>query len=287
MLMPKQVRQVLLLLLLLEATLVSSFSPFERQVQVQQAGSLLSPHQTHRLRRCQGRARARAVSRSSYLDSLAIIPTNAPEHPSLKRGDDSASTLDVDELAKKYGLTRDGHGREGYDEASDAVGPGIYGGSVLLSNSGDVVHGDAEYEDHGRPGPKYDGRGYSLMTRAIQTGEGEIVKSILRDFPHLVHEVTTGGGRPLHNAGMSSNGQHCAQILIDHGADLHALDAYNYNALHRMASNDLDIGAEALVKAGLDPNFKPGGATDSPIEIAQKQRNVKFLMCMQRLGFYD
>mmetsp|Transcript_19215 Transcript_19215/g.44961 ORF Transcript_19215/g.44961 Transcript_19215/m.44961 type:complete len:160 (+) Transcript_19215:128-607(+) len=120
MLMPKQVRQVLLLLLLLEATLVSSFSPFERQVQVQQAGSLLSPHQTHRLRRCQGRARA--VSRSSYLDSLAIIPTNAPEHPSLKRGDDSASTLDVDELAKKYGLTRDGPGREGYDEASDASG---------------------------------------------------------------------------------------------------------------------------------------------------------------------
>ena len=286
--MPKQVWRVLLLLLP-GATFVSSFSPFEagagaRGDPTQQAGSFLLPQQTHRLGRCRGCAVSRICS--SYLDSLAITPSNATPDPA-SNNHPMVGTLDVDELAKKYGLSRDGPGREGYDEASDAVGPGIYGGSVLLSDNGDVVHGDAEYEDHGRPGPKYDGRGYSLMTRAIQTGEAEIVDSILRDFPSLVHEVTTGGGRPLHNAGMSSNGQHCAQTLIDRGADLHALDAYSYNALHRMASNDLDVGAEALVRAGLDPNFKPDGTTDSPIEIAQKQRNVKFLMCMQRLGFYD
>ena len=304
--MPKQVKErQVLLLLLLEIALVSSFSPFHRQTvagtprdpersKVQQAGSFSLPHQTHRLRRCRGRAEPPSLGAiSSYLDSLSIP---VPAHSSLDHGDDPASnshpvvcTVDVDELAKKYGLSRDGSGREGYDEASDAVGPGIYGGSVLFDiSNGNVVHGEAEYEDHGRPGPKYDGRGYSLMTRGVQTGQPDVVENILRDFPHLVNEVSTGGGKPLHNAGMSSNGQHCAQVLIDYGADLNALDAYGYNALHRMASNDLDIGAEALVKAGLDPNFKPSdGSTDSPIEIAQKQRNVKFLMCMQRLGHYD
>jgi hypothetical protein len=75
--------------------------------------------------------------------------------------------------------------------------------------------------------------------------------------------------------------------LIDAGADLHVLDTYNYNALHRMASNNLDVGATALVNAGMDPNFKPKGSDATPIEIAQQSRAIKFLMAMQKLGHYD
>jgi len=54
-----------------------------------------------------------------------------------------------------------------------------------------------------------------------------------------------------------------------------------------MASNDLEVGAEALVMAGLDPNEKVEEADSTPIEIAKRQRAIKFLMAMQRLGHYD
>ena len=102
----------------------------------------------------------------------------------------------------------------------------------------------------------------------------------------MKEEISTGGARPLHVCGMSKNGQLSTQVLIDAGADMNALDTYNYNALHRMASNDLEIGAEALVKAGLDPNDR-GQSDASPIDIARRSRALKFLMAMQRLGHYD
>ena len=68
---------------------------------------------------------------------------------------------------------------------------------------------------------------------------------------------------------------------------MYALDTYNYNALHRMASNDLHIGGEALVKAGMDPNSKSPESDSTPIEIARRSRAINFLMSMQKLGHYD
>mmetsp|Transcript_11342 Transcript_11342/g.23589 ORF Transcript_11342/g.23589 Transcript_11342/m.23589 type:complete len:125 (+) Transcript_11342:462-836(+) len=124
------------------------------------------------------------------------------------------------------------------------------------------------------------------MSRAIHAGEDK-VRALLRDFPELKEEISTGGARPLHICGMSKQGQLSTQALIDAGADLNALDTYYYNALHRMASNDLQVGGAALVQAGLDPNFRPDGADSTPIEIARRSRAIKFLMAMQRLGHYD
>ncbi len=167
------------------------------------------------------------------------------------------------------------------------MGPGIYGGSVRRDpTTGDVLTG-AQHENHNhKPGPLYDGGGYSLTSRAIHVGE-ETVERLLSDYPQLVEEVSTGGARPLHVCGMSPAGQCCARIFIDAGADVRALDTYGYNALHRMASNDLDVGAEALVRAGLDPNEKADHADSTPIEVAKRQRAIKFLLAMQRLGHYD
>ena len=152
-------------------------------------------------------------------------------------------------VAVAYGLIGNSS-VDGFDEASDSVGPGIYGGSVQRDINGDILIG-TQYENHNHvPGPLYDGSGYSLMGRAIHIGR-EKVNELLEDYPQLIEEVSTGGARPLHICGMSERGQHCTQTLIDAGADIFALDTYNYNALHRMASNDLDIGAEALVEADL------------------------------------
>jgi hypothetical protein len=54
-----------------------------------------------------------------------------------------------------------------------------------------------------------------------------------------------------------------------------------------MASNDLEIGAEALVQAGLDPDNKDDRADSTPIDIAKRQRAIKFQMKMQKMGYYD
>jgi len=188
-------------------------------------------------------------------------------------------------IAENYGLPGSTD-PDGFDPYADTVGPGIYGGSVQRDENGNVIIGE-QYQNHNhRPGPVYDGRGYSLMSRAIHAGEDK-VRALLRDFPELKEEISTGGARPLHICGMSKQGQLSTQALIDAGADLNALDTYYYNALHRMASNDLQVGGAALVQAGLDPNFRPDGADSTPIEIARRSRAIKFLMAMQRLGHYD
>lgn len=197
----------------------------------------------------------------------------------------TAQDFDINSIAKRYGLPGNTD-PEGFDPYADTVGPGIYGGNVKRDADGNIIIGE-QYQNHNhRPGPIYDGTGYSLMSRAIHRGK-EKMKEILQDYPELIHEISTGGARPLHICGMSKQGQLATQILIDAGADLYALDTYNYNALHRMASNDLHIGAEALVKAGMDPNYKPPASDSSPMDIAKRSRAIHFLMTMQKLGYYN
>ena len=188
-------------------------------------------------------------------------------------------------MAEKYGLPGQTD-EEGFDPYADTVGPGIYSGSVQRNEDGSVVIGQ-QYQNHNhRPGPVYDGTGYSLMSRAIQAGP-ETVQKILKDFPDLKEEISTGGARPLHTCGMSQKNQLCTQVFIDAEADIYAQDTYGYTALHRMASNNLAIGGEALVKAGHDPNQKIDGADSTPIEIARRSRSIQFLMKMQEMGHYD
>jgi len=188
-------------------------------------------------------------------------------------------------IAEKYGLPGSTD-PEGFDPYADTVGPGIYGGSVKRDAEGKIVIGE-QYQNHNnRPGPVYDGKGYSLMGRAIHVGP-EKVSEILADHPGLKEEITTGGARPLHMCGMSKKGQLSAQAFIDAKADIYSQDTYGYTALHRMASNNLEIGGEALVRAGQDPNMKMEGADSTPIEIARRSRAIQFLMKMQELGHYD
>ena len=50
------------------------------------------------------------------------------------------------------------------------------------------------------------------------------------------------------------------------GAYIEAVDSYGYKPLHRMASNNLDKGATALLDAGCDLNAKtPRGETAQSI----------------------
>jgi len=188
-------------------------------------------------------------------------------------------------MAEKYGLPGSTDS-EGFDPYADTVGPGIYGGSVKRDADGSIIIGE-QYQNHNnRPGPVYDKKGYSIMGRAIHVGP-EKVSEILADLPELREEISTGGARPLHMCGMSKKGQLSTQVLVNAKADIYSQDTYGYTALHRMASNNLEIGGEALVRAGHDPNLRMKGADSTPIEIAKRSRAIQFLMKMQELGHYD
>merc|ERR1711871_702083 len=147
---------------------------------------------------------------------------------------------------------------DGFDPYADTVGAGIYGGNVVRDDDGNVVIGK-QYQNHNPvPGPVYAGTGYTAMSKAIHTGSVEVVEALLDEHPELVNDISTGGATPLHTCGMSRRGQMVTAAIIARGGDIDAVDTYGYTPLHRMASNNLAVGAEALLEAGADPNKLTG-----------------------------
>lgn len=158
------------------------------------------------------------------------------------------------EMREKYGSPGETDS-EGFDPYSDSVGAGIYGGRVKRNDAGEIIYGE-QYQNHNdRPGPVYAGGGYTPMINALRNGEAG-VKALLEKYPDLANEVTTGGATPLHMCGMSKQNQMATAYLISKGADINAFDTYGFQPIHRMASNNLAIGAEALLAGMLStPNF--------------------------------
>lgn len=149
------------------------------------------------------------------------------------------------EMLEKYGSPGETDS-EGFNPYADSVGAGIYGGIVKRDEKGDIVIGE-QYQNHNsNPGPIYAGGGYTPMVNALRKGEVEVGK-LLAKYPDLVNEVSTGGATPLHMCGMSSQNQKVTAFLIKNGANIEAVDTYGFKPLHRMASNNLAIGAEALL----------------------------------------
>ena len=69
--------------------------------------------------------------------------------------------------------------------------------------------------------------------------------------------------------------QHVTSVLCDRGADVEAVDTYGYRPLHRMASNNLAVGAAALLEAGANPHAMTwGGETALEIAINSDARDV-------------
>lgn len=183
-------------------------------------------------------------------------------------------------MAEKYG--RPGKtDREGFDPYADSVGPGIYGGIVKRGEDGQIVIGK-QYQMHNpRPGPVYAGGGYTPMSEAL--GDNAALAKLLDKYPDLVNDVSTGGAQPLHNCGMSQSNQLSTAFLISRGADIEAVDTYGYTPLHRMASNNLAVGAKALLDAGADPKFT-GGAGHTPMDVARSSRAMEVMQVLKDHG---
>ena len=168
-------------------------------------------------------------------------------------------------MAEKYGTP--GHtDNEGFDPYADSVGPGIHGGIVTRDDDGNVVIG-RQYQNHNpRPGPVYAGGGYSPST--LMLDDTMKMATLLDKYPDLVNDITTGGAQPLHMCGMSKNKQFAVRYLVEHGADIEALDTYGMTPLHRMASNNLADGAKMLLEAGADVTNN-GKCGRSPLQVAR------------------
>lgn len=80
---------------------------------------------------------------------------------------------------------------------------------------------------------------------------------------------------------MSRTAERATSLLIALGGDINAVDTYGYKPIHRMASNNLAIGIEALIEAGADPSAKTAQG-HSPMQIARSSRAVDVIRVLQR-----
>merc|ERR1719189_1205257 len=173
---------------------------------------------------------------------------------------------------------------DGFDPVADTVGAGIYGGNVKRDANGAVIIGK-QYKSHNPyPGPVYDGTGYTLMSQMVHTGDPKKVAEFLEKHPELVNDISTGGATPLHTAGMSRRGQMVTATLIECGGNVEAVDSYGYRPLHRMASNNLAIGAEALLKAGAQWDALSGKpySGDTPMDTALQSGAYQVVKVLQK-----
>ena len=180
---------------------------------------------------------------------------------------------------------------DGLDADSDSVGPGIYGGIVERAAQGEIIIGQ-QYEQHNSlPGPVYAGGGYTELSEAIRTGP-EAVAALLSLHPERAHEISTGGATPLHVCGMSPVGQHSMRVVIDAlsaGADIDAVDTWGYTPLQRCSTNNLAIGAQALLEAGAS-HTRPSGtesAGDSARALARRLRSYAVLTLFQQFEIWQ
>ncbi|KAI9000344.1 ankyrin repeat-containing domain protein [Hyaloraphidium curvatum] len=173
---------------------------------------------------------------------------------------------------------------EGFDPVADTVGAGIYSGKVKRDASGQVIIGEQYKRHNPHPGPVYAGGGFTDIAEAIHRGP-DAVKALLERGADP-NEIMTGGARPLHTCGMSRRGQMSTELLIKAGAEIEALDAYGYTPLHRMASNNLPVGAEALLRAGADANRRSGPpyAGETPLSIARSSGARDVVEVLKRYG---
>merc|ERR1711871_627634 len=133
----------------------------------------------------------------------------------------------------------------------------------------------------------YSGGGYTPVSKAIAEYFKEHVKSkienektslgkLFEKYPDLTNDVATGGATPLHTCGMSQRNQYATAYVIAQGGDIESIDTYGFTPLHRMASNNLAVGAKALLEAGADPN------NNRVFEIARESRALDVLNVLKQ-----
>mmetsp|Transcript_7877 Transcript_7877/g.19305 ORF Transcript_7877/g.19305 Transcript_7877/m.19305 type:complete len:220 (+) Transcript_7877:164-823(+) len=210
-----------------------------------------------------------AIRRTLVLNLLLLVSTMASVQDYYKQRSSGAKHK-----------TYNGYDAEGFDPEADTVGAGIYGGRVKRDEkTGEILWGK-QYQNHNKaPGPIYAGSGYSDMSKALRAGK-EAIDNVLKEDPSAINEITTGGATPLHMCGMSQRGQLSTAYIISKGGKVEAEDTYGYTPLHRMASNNLEIGAKALLDAGANM-YKRTKYGEDAMSIAVQSRAYDVVKVLQ------
>ena len=130
------------------------------------------------------------------------------------------------------------------------------------------------------------------LSAAIRTGPDAVLR-LLEAAPELAHETTTGGASPLHVCGMSKRGELSTDLLVaarewssGQGVDsaIDGCDTWGYTALQRHATNNLAIGAKALIEAGASHTRPSGleGEGESARQLARRLRSFAVLKVFQQ-----
>lgn len=117
--------------------------------------------------------------------------------------------------------------------------------------------------------------------KKIHNNNMEELELWFEKYPDLVNEISTGGATPLHMCGMSKNSQIATTTIIKYGGNIEAVDTYGFRPLHRMASNNLAIGAESLLIAGANPLSKTLQG-ETAMQIAQLSRAKNVISVLQK-----
>lgn len=172
---------------------------------------------------------------------------------------------------------------DSFNPKQDIVGPGIYGGKVKRdTESGEVLYGVQCEEANPRRSPIYAGGGYTEVSAALRRGPQAVGLILERDMS-LVNEISTGGATPLHMCGMGEINQLSTEYIVKMGGDVNAVDTYGHTALHRMAANNLPVGAEALCKAGANVSVRTAFG-ETPLQTAMQSRAVDVIRVLKKHG---
>jgi len=117
------------------------------------------------------------------------------------------------------------------------------------------------------------------MSKALRLGP-KAIAPLIEKYPELVNEVSTGGATPLHMCGMGADNQKSTAYIIEMGGNIEAKDTYDYKPLHRMASNNLALGARALLEAGANLNAK-NDRGETAISIAKQAGAMNVLQILK------
>lgn len=115
-----------------------------------------------------------------------------------------------------------------------------------------------------------DDLGQSLVHRAAEKGEIEILRALLRAKPKL--NAKFNGSTPLLIA-IERGKADCALELIRAGADISQADSFGYNALMRAGMLGRNKVVSALLKAGADPNAKDKTGKTALMLANEKEQN--------------
>lgn len=105
----------------------------------------------------------------------------------------------------------------------------------------------------------------------------DLVRSILEEDPNCVNSRDRDGYTPLHRAAYENQFE-VAQVLLQYGADVHALTEFKWTPLHSACKWNNARMAALLLQFGADVNARSDG-DQTPLHVAATVSSCRDTIC--------